>query len=218
MAGAPPDAYSRTGQLWGNPLYDWPALQRRGYRWWVERVRRTLDLFDLARLDHFRGFVAYWAVPAGARTAAGGRWRRGPGIGLFRALERSLGAGLPLMAEDLGVITPPVEHLRRRIGLPGMLVVQFGMDPEHPESIHRLENHTADRIVYTGTHDQDTTRGWLESLAPARRAFVDAEVARLGFTDRRRPWWGIIRLAFASPARIAMIQAQDALGWAARPG
>jgi 4-alpha-glucanotransferase len=215
VAGAPPDAYSRTGQLWGNPLYDWPALQRRGYRWWVARVRRTLDLFDLARLDHFRGFVAYWAVPEGARTAAGGRWRRGPGIGLFRALERELGgtsAGLPLIAEDLGVITPPVERLRRRVGLPGMLVIQFGMDPEHPESLHRLENHTSDRLVYTSTHDQDTTRGWLESLTPRRRAFVDSEVARRGFADRRRPWWGIIRLAFSSPAEIAMIQAQDALG------
>jgi 4-alpha-glucanotransferase len=215
VAGAPPDAYSRTGQLWGNPLYDWPALQRRGYRWWVARVRRTLDLFDLARLDHFRGFVAYWAVPEGARTAAGGSWRRGPGIGLFRALARELGPThpwLPLMAEDLGVITPPVERLRRRVGLPGMLVIQFGMDPEHPESIHRLEHHAGDRIVYTSTHDQDTTRGWLESLPPDRRAFVDAEVARHGFADRRRPWWGIIRLAFSSPARIAMIQAQDVLG------
>jgi 4-alpha-glucanotransferase len=212
VAGAPPDAYSRTGQLWGNPLYDWPALQRRGYRWWVERVRRTLDLFDLARIDHFRGLVAYWAVPTGARTAIGGTWKRGPGIALFRALEQSLGGSLPLVAEDLGVITEPVERLRREVGLPGMLVIQFGMDPDEPRSIHRLANHTADRVVYTSTHDQDTARGWLESLDARRRAFVDSEIARLGFTDRRRPWWGLIRYVFSSPAQIAMIQAQDALG------
>jgi 4-alpha-glucanotransferase len=216
VAGAPPDAYSPTGQLWGNPLYDWPALQRRGYRWWVERVRRTLDLFDLARIDHFRGLVAYWSVPARARTARGGTWHRGPGIALFRALERGLGAQagvpLPLVAEDLGVITPPVERLRRQVGLPGMLVIQFGMHPDEPRSVHRLANHTADRVVYTSTHDQDTLRGWLESLDEGQRAFVDSEVARLGFTDRRRPWWGLIRYAFSSPAEIAMIQAQDALG------
>jgi 4-alpha-glucanotransferase len=211
VAGAPPDAYNRNGQHWGNPLYDWPALQRRGYRWWVERVRRTLDLFDLARIDHFRGLVAYWAVPARARTARGGSWKRGPGIALFRALERELDA-LPLVAEDLGVITEPVERLRRQVGLPGMLVIQFGMDPDEPRSIHRLANHTADRVVYTSTHDQDTARGWLESLGERQRAFVDSEVARLGFTDRRRPWWGLIRYAFSSPAQIAMIQAQDALG------
>jgi 4-alpha-glucanotransferase len=220
VAGAPPDAYSRTGQLWGNPLYDWPALQRRRYRWWVERVKRTLDLFELVRIDHFRGLVAYWAVPAGARTASGGSWKRGPGIALFRALERGLGVpqsspghpSLPLVAEDLGVITAPVERLRTRLGLPGMLVIQFGMDPDEPESVHRLDNHTEDRIVYTSTHDQDTARGWLDSLEPRERSFVDAEIARLGFTDRRRPWWGLTRYTFSSPARVAMIQAQDALG------
>jgi 4-alpha-glucanotransferase len=116
------------------------------------------------------------------------------------------------VAEDLGVITEPVERLRRRVGLPGMLVIQFGMDPDEPRSAHRLANHTADRVVYTSTHDQDTARGWLESLDGRRRAFVDAEIARLGFTDRRRPWWGLMRYVFSSPAQIAMIQAQDALG------
>jgi len=215
VAGAPPDAYSRTGQLWGNPLYDWPALRRRRYRWWVERVRRTLELFDLARIDHFRGFVAYWAVPEGARTAVHGSWKRGPGIALFRELERELrpqGGRLPLVAEDLGVITPPVERLRDELGFPGMLVIEFGMDPDEPSSPHRPENHAANRIVYTSTHDQDTIRGWLESLPPRQRAFVDGEVARRGFTDRGRPWWGMIRLAFASPAHTAMVQAQDVLG------
>jgi 4-alpha-glucanotransferase len=212
VAGAPPDAYAKSGQLWGNPLYDWPALQRRRYRWWVERVRRTLDLFDLARIDHFRGFVAYWAVPENARTAIGGSWRRGPGKALFNALEDSLGSDLPLVAEDLGVITPAVERLREETGLPGMLVIQFGLDPEQPSSPHRPENHVANRIAYTGTHDQDTARGWLDSLGPSERSFVDGELARYGFAEPRQPWWGLIRLAFSSPARVAMVQAQDVLG------
>jgi 4-alpha-glucanotransferase len=210
VAGAPPDAYARGGQLWGNPLYDWPALQRRGYRWWIERVRRTAELFDLARIDHFRGFVAYWAVPAGARTAQGGHWRRGPGHAVFDAIHRELGP-VALVAEDLGVITPAVERLRRTVGLPGMLVIQFGLDPDDPVSPHRLANHVPDRVVYAGTHDTDTVRGWLESLPAPQRAFVDAELRRLGFAERQ-PWWGMIRMTFSSPAFLAMIQAQDALG------
>lgn len=229
VAGAPPDAYSDTGQLWGNPLYDWPALQRRGYRWWVERVRRTLELFDMARIDHFRGLVSYWAVPEAARSAAGGHWRRGPGIGLFRALQHELAStparrraaearewagplDVPLVAEDLGVITEPVDRLRASLGLPGMLVIEFGMDPSDPGSVHRLENHQEDRIVYTATHDQDTVRGWFDALEPAQRDFVLGEVARHGVAEPRSPWWGLIRYAFSSPARVAMVQAQDVLG------
>ena len=211
QAGAPPDGYSATGQLWGNPLYDWPALQRTGYRWWVERLRRTLDLFDLARLDHFRGFVAYWEVPERARTAAGGRWRRGPGRALFEALERELGGALSLVAEDLGVITPPVERLRIELGYPGMIVIQFGFDPDDPEGPHRFENHARDKVVYTGTHDHDTARGWYESLPGVRRSAVDA-VARAQGIREPRPWWRLIRLAHSSPAPIAMVQAQDVLG------
>jgi 4-alpha-glucanotransferase len=210
VAGAPPDAYSRSGQLWGNPLYDWPALRRRGYRWWADRLRRTLDLFDLVRLDHFRGFVAYWAVPAGDRTAAGGTWKRGPGIALFRAVAREIGA-VPLVAEDLGVITPAVETLRDELGLPGMIVIQFGFDPDDRGSPHRLENHRENRIVYTGTHDNDTARGWYESLSAEVRGEVDAALRRADVSDRE-PWWGLIRYAHRSPARVAMIQAQDVLG------
>jgi 4-alpha-glucanotransferase len=211
VAGAPPDAYSSTGQLWGNPLYDWPALRRRRYRWWVERLRRTMGLFDLARIDHFRGFVAYWAVPAGARTAAGGRWQRGPGRAVFEAAFSELGR-VALVAEDLGVITPAVTRLRESLGFPGMVVLQFGFDPDEPDSVHRFENHAADRVVYTGTHDHDTAFGWYSSLDRAVRSEVDAVVARVLGAAEREPWWSLIRLALASPAGVAMMQAQDVLG------
>jgi 4-alpha-glucanotransferase len=217
VAGAPPDAFSASGQLWGNPLYDWPALQRRRYRWWVERLRRTLGQFDVARIDHFRGFVAYWAVPAGARTARAGTWKRGPGRALFDALEHQLELGgdqgpLPLIAEDLGVITPAVRRLRDGLGLPGMLVLQFAFDPDEPDSPHRLKNHLENRFVYTGTHDHDTARGWYESLDSGTRGVVDAELAAHGIERGRQPWWALIRLALASPAHVAMVQAQDVLG------
>jgi len=209
VAGAPPDAYAARGQLWGNPIYDWPALRRQGYRWWTERLRRTLGLFDLARIDHFRGFVAYWAVPQGASNASGGSWRRGPGRALFDAIELELGAAVPLVAEDLGVITPAVRRLRDALGLPGMLVLQFGFDPRHPESVHHPRNHVEHRVVYTGTHDLDTARGWYESLAPASRALVDRELAPFAEPE---PWWGLVRLALSSPAPVAMMQVQDVLG------
>lgn len=210
VAGAPPDAYSSSGQLWGNPLYDWPALQRRRYRWWVQRLRRTLELFDLARIDHFRGFVACWSVPAGSRSARSGCWKRGPGRAVFDAARRELG-DLPLIAEDLGVITPPVQRLRDELGFPGMLVLQFGFDPHDPRSPHRLENHAENRVVYTGTHDHDTVRSWYASLDADTRAEVDAQLRRRGLVERQR-WWSLIRLAFASPARVAIVQAQDVLG------
>jgi 4-alpha-glucanotransferase len=214
VAGAPPDAFSASGQLWGNPLYDWPALQRRRYRWWVARVRRTLELFELARIDHFRGFVSYWAVPAGARTARAGHWMRGPGRALFDALGRELSPArpLPLVAEDLGVITPPVARLRDELGLPGMLVLQFGFDESDRRSPHRFENHAENRVIYTGTHDHDTIRGWYEALDAERRAAVDAELRRRGLRLGRQPWWALIGLALASPARVAIVQAQDILG------
>lgn len=211
VAGVPPDAFTAKGQLWGNPLYDWPALRRRRYRWWVERLRRTFDLFDLARIDHFRGFVAYWAVPADAKEALSGRWKRGPGRAVFEAAERALGSPLPLVAEDLGVITPAVDRLRESLGLPGTRVLQFGFDADDPRAPHRPDNHAPNSVVYTGTHDHDTARGWYESLDSQRRRRVDAELERRGL-DADEPWWGLIRLAFASRARLAMVQAQDVLG------
>ncbi len=211
VAGAPPDAFSPRGQLWGNPLYEWPAMRRRGYRWWVERLRRTSELFDLARIDHFRGFVSYWAVPVGARTAVAGRWKRGPGRPVFDAARRALGHELALVAEDLGVITPAVTRLRDELGWPGMVVLQFAFDASDPASPHRFENHAVNRVVYTGTHDHDTARGWYSSLDPGVRAAVDSEFALRGVVESE-PWWSLIRLAMKSPARIAMVQAQDVLG------
>jgi 4-alpha-glucanotransferase len=211
VAGVPPDAFTDKGQLWGNPLYDWPALQRRDYRWWAERFRRVFELYDVARIDHFRGFVAYWAVPKGARYALSGRWRRGPGRAVFDAAQRRLDRELPLIAEDLGVITPAVVRLREGLGLPGMVVLQFGFDPGDRHSTHRPENHTEWSVVYTGTHDHDTIRGWYEGIDDATRAEVDDTIDRWGVREPE-PHWSLIRLAFASPARVAMLQAQDVLG------
>ncbi len=210
VSGAPPDVYSDKGQLWGNPLYDWPAMQRRRYRWWTERLRRTFDLFDVTRIDHFRGFVAYWAVPEGAADARGGHWRRGPGRAVFDAAARELGE-LPVIAEDLGVITEPVDRLRRELGFPGMVVMQFGFDPDDPHGPHRLEHHEQGKVVYTGTHDQDTLRGWWETLAPATRVAALEQIRAAGMIEDE-PSWSLIRLTFSSPARLAMVQAQDVLG------
>jgi 4-alpha-glucanotransferase len=208
VSGVPPDAYSDKGQLWGNPLYDWPRLQRSGYRWWVERMRRTFAHYDLARLDHFRGLVAYWAVPQGATDARGGRWKRGPGRALLDACARELGP-LSLIAEDLGVITPAVRRLRDELALPGMLVLQFGFDPDDPHGPHRMENHRKRALVYTATHDSDTARGWYESLPDGpQRAAVDAAVAPFSGEF----WWRFIALNASSVARLAMVQAQDILG------
>src|SRR4051794_33660885 len=206
VAGVPPDAYSKTGQLWGNPIYDWPALRRRGYRWWTARLRRTMELFDVARVDHFRGFVAYWAVPRGARDARAGRWSRGPGDAVFRAMSAELGT-LPLIAEDLGVITPAVTRLRRELGLPGMVVLQWAFDPDDPHGPHRLENHERQSIAYSGTHDTDTLMGWWATIGEPQRA-----AAREAMPEDDEPHWGLMRLLFSSPAVVAMTQLQDILG------
>jgi 4-alpha-glucanotransferase len=207
VAGAPPDAFTAKGQLWGNPVYDWPAVQRRGYAWWVARLRRTFELFDLARIDHFRGFVAFWAVPRGARDAAGGRWVRGPGRAVFDAARRALGDDLPLIAEDLGVITPAVTRLRDDLGLPGMAVLQFDFDPDDPRSPHRPEHHREHQVLYTGTHDNDTLRGWLDTLEPRRAAEV-----RAAGIDGAEPWWDLVGFALGSRAALCMLQVQDVLG------
>jgi 4-alpha-glucanotransferase len=202
VAGAPPDSLSATGQHWGNPLYDWRAHRATGYRWWIERFRRTFDLFDLARIDHFRGLVSYWAIPERHKTAQRGRWRRGPGRELFGAARAALGE-LPLVAEDLGVITPAVVRLRRELGLPGMVVLQwaFGHQRGNP---HALSSHERRSVVYTSTHDTDTARGWFESLAKRQRD-------RTGL-DPGDPSWSMIDLAHSSRAALAIVPAQDVLG------
>jgi 4-alpha-glucanotransferase len=211
VAGVPPDAFTDKGQLWGNPLYDWPAMRRdKHYRWWTARFQRVFDLFDLVRIDHFRGFVAYWSVPADAEYALDGRWVRGPGRAPFDAARAALGA-LPVIAEDLGVITPPVHRLRASLGFPGMGVLQFGFTPSERDTPHVPENNVENQVVYTGTHDHDTIRGWYESLGPAQRALLDPTLDRFGIVEAE-PWWALIRLAYASPARLAMVQAQDPLG------
>jgi len=197
VAGVPPDLFSANGQLWGNPLYRWPALRATGFRWWVERFRRTFELVDLVRLDHFRGLVAYWSVPRGRKTARSGRWRRAPGRELLETVRSELGA-LPVVAEDLGVITPPVERLRDDFGLPGMAVLQFAFDG-NPHNPHLPANHRKHQLVYTGTHDNDTALGWY-------RAHPTPEL------DPAEPNWSLIELAYRSRAAVAIVPAQDVLG------
>lgn len=211
VAGAPPDAYSADGQHWGNPLYEWPALQRRGYRWWVERLKRNLDLCDAVRVDHFRGFVAYWAIPERDETARDGRWRRGPGAAPFRAMQRALGDELPLVAEDLGVITDPVRRLRDDLRLPGMVVTQFGFDPEDRKAPHRPENHVERSVAYTGTHDAAPVAGWWAGAGDGEREEARRVFAAHGI-DQSDPSWALIELTLRSRAKLAFVQAQDVLG------
>ncbi|MCC7361371.1 MAG: 4-alpha-glucanotransferase [Anaerolineales bacterium] len=212
VAGVPPDYFSATGQLWGNPLYDWAALQRTGYAWWIERFRAALQQVDLVRLDHFRGFEAYWRIPAGLPTAEVGEWVPGPQGDLLAAVQAGLGS-LPIIAEDLGVITPAVEALRDGFGLPGMKILQFAFGGATED---RFLPHTYDKncVVYTGTHDNDTTLGWYTAATAGERDFVRRYLAR----DGRDIAWDLIRLAWASVANLAVAPLQDvlSLGTAAR--
>ena len=208
ITGAPPDYFTDTGQLWGNPCFDWSAHRAESYRWWIERLRRAFQLADVVRLDHFRGFVAYWAVPAGARTAAEGTWRRGPGLDLFAAAETELGR-LPVIAEDLGVVTPPVERLRGLLGAPGMRVLQFGFESERGRNA--LSRHPEQCVAYTGTHDNDPLAAWWGSASEPVRARATKQLAEAGI-DASEPNWALVELAFTSRARIAVAQLQDVLG------
>jgi 4-alpha-glucanotransferase len=202
VAGVPPDLFAKTGQLWGNPLYDWTAMREDGYRWWIERFRRTFELVDLTRVDHFRGFVSYWAVPKGRKTARKGRWRRGPGAALFHAIQAELGQ-LNVVAEDLGVITEPVVRLRRELGFPGMVVLQFGIGGD-PKSPHLPRNHRRESVAYTGTHDNDTTLGWWNSLSEADREWSGL--------DPEDPVWSLLTHTWHSRAALAIAPLQDVLG------
>ncbi len=218
VAGVPPDYFSATGQLWGNPIYRWDVLARRGYGWWIERFRATLAMFDMVRLDHFRGFEAYWEVPASEKTAIHGRWVKGPGAELFETVQSALGT-LPLVAENLGVITPEVEQIRERFGFPGMAILQFafGNDPQGPD--FRPHNYPRNRVAYSGTHDNDTTVGWWTSAGEGgstrtqedigkERAFARRYLA----TDGSDIHWVFIRTLMASVADTVLFPVQDVLG------
>ena len=218
VSGVPPDYFSATGQLWGNPIYRWEAHAKTGYAWWIARLRRSLEMLDMIRLDHFRGFEAYYEIPGGEVTAVDGAWVKGPGAALFEALENALGR-LPIVAENLGVITPEVEALRERFGFPGMAILQFafGKDPQAPDfKPHNYPRHLA---AYTGTHDNDTAVGWWTSAAGAGSIRTSTDVAeeldyarRYLNTDGHEINWVMIRTLMASVADTVLFPLQDVLG------
>lgn len=203
VAGVPPDPFSATGQIWGNPVYDWGAMQRTGFRWWKDRIRAVLTMVDIVRLDHFRGFAAAWHVPAGAETAAAGHWERSPGADLFASIFEDLG-DIPFIIEDLGVITPDVIALREVLGFPGMKVLQFAFE-NTSANVYLPHNYRSDSVVYSGTHDNQTTVGWFRSLSDRERAAVQTYLGRDGSDIA----WDLIRLAQASIADTAIFPLQD---------
>ena len=218
IAGVPPDYFSTTGQRWGNPIYNWERAQATGFAWWVDRFRATMDQFDLFRLDHFRGFEAYWEIPAGEPTALNGAWKHAPGQELFTAARAALGE-LPIIAENLGVITPEVEAIRKEFGFPGMSVLQFafGKDPQAPD--FKPHNYPRDRFAYTGTHDNDTVMGWWNSSG-GDSTRTDEDIAKekayaqayLAVEEPREMNWVMIRALLSSVAAGAVMPAQDVLG------
>lgn len=218
QAGVPPDYFSATGQCWGNPIYNWPALKDTGFAWWVQRMRAAFQMFDSVRLDHFRGFEAYWEVPGDAVTAEKGRWVKGPGADLFIAIEKALGK-LPIVAENLGLITPEVEALRAQFDFPGMSILQFAFGGDGQAHEFKPHNFPRERVVYTGTHDNDTTVGWWSSTGESDSTRSSDEVTRekqyalqyLG-TDGREMNWTLIRVGLASVANTVLIPMQDILG------
>jgi 4-alpha-glucanotransferase len=206
IAGVPPDYFSADGQVWGNPLYDWHAMERDRFKWWIARLATQIERFDLLRIDHFRGLEGYWSIPAGATTGRDGEWRSARGEALLRCLQATLGR-LPLIAEDLGVITPEVERLRDAFDLPGMRILQFAFDgtASNPYLPH---NHVHNCVVYTGTHDNDTLVGWSAALDEGtRRRAADYLGAEIGQLPR-----ALMRVALASVARLAVLPMQDLLG------
>jgi 4-alpha-glucanotransferase len=205
VAGVPPDYFSETGQRWGNPLYRWDILNSTGYAWWIERVRQARALVDVLRLDHFRGFEAYWEIPTGEPTAVRGRWVPGPGRALFDAIRAELG-DVPFIAEDLGVITPEVRMLQRQLGFPGMRVLQFGFG-SGADSHDLPHNYEPLSVVYTGTHDNNTTRGWFDTAPEHVRAHALAYLN----TTPKQVVWAMIRAAHASVARMSIVPLQDIL-------
>ncbi len=218
VAGVPPDYFSKTGQLWKNPLYRWEVIARDGYQWWIDRVRAALSLVDIIRLDHFRGFAQYWEIPAGSQTAVNGRWVAGPGAAFF---DRILGppGQVPIIAEDLGIITPDVAALREHFGFPGMRVLQFAFISGLPDDLHLPHNYPHNCVVYTGTHDNDTVVGWFRgggaaagTLSDEARALERQRVLKYLGTDGKEINWDMIRLALMSVANTAVFPLQDVIG------
>lgn len=205
VAGVPPDPFSATGQIWGNPLYDWRAMREDDFRWWRQRIGRTIQLVDIVRVDHFRAFAAAWVVPAGADTAATGHWERTPGGDVFAAIRREVGE-VPVIIEDLGVITPDVISLREILGFPGMNVLQFAFE-EDPANVYLPHNYTRASVVYTATHDNQTTIGWFAGKSDEERQAIQRYLGRDGSDIA----WDLIRLALASIADTAIIAMQDVL-------
>ncbi len=208
VAGCPPDGFSEDGQLWGNPLFDWERMKEEGYAWWMKRIAFQFQIYDILRIDHFRGFDAYYAIPYGDKTARNGQWRPGPGIEFFQAVKKNLGKQ-EIIAEDLGFLTPSVRKMLRQSGFPGMKVLQFAFDSRDKGSDYLPHCYGPHCVVYTGTHDNDTILGWMKS-APRKDVQFAKEYLRLN--AREGYHWGMMRAAWASPADLAIMQMQDLLG------
>ena len=218
IAGVPPDYFSQTGQRWGNPLYRWDNHEEQGFAWWIARLRSTFELYDIVRIDHFRGFAANWEIPSSEPTAVKGRWVPGPGIKLFHAARKALG-NLPIIAEDLGVITPDVDALRNELGFPGMRILQFAFGDDAKAVEFRPESYPSNCVVYTGTHDNDTTVGWYRSEPGKDSTRNSEQIAREQHNvrtylscDGTQIHWDLIALALRSPANTAICPLQDVLG------
>lgn len=213
VSGCPPDAYSKTGQLWGNPIYNWEYLESTGYKWWIERIKGSSKLYDVIRVDHFRGFESFWQVPYGEKTAVNGEWVKGPGIKLFNAVKEALGE-VDIIAEDLGYLTEDVINFRIAAGYPGMKVLEFAFDTRE-ESDYLPHNYEKDCVVYTGTHDNDTVMGWFENT---KKSDIDFAKRYLMLNKKEGYNWGFIRGALSSVGKLAIAQLQDylALGSEAR--
>lgn len=213
VAGCPPDYFSKTGQLWGNVLYNWKEIKKQNYKWWVDRVRFCFEIYDIVRIDHFRGFESYWSIKYGEKTAIRGHWEKGPGIELFRAIEKKLGK-LPIIAEDLGLLTPQVKKLLKRSGYPGMKILEFAFGEE--ENDYQPHRYNENCVAYTGTHDNDTIVGWYEKLDSVTKERCD-EYLKNWLVERDRNFWNpiewrSIETLWSSKARMVLIQMQDLLG------
>lgn len=208
VAGCPPDAFTEDGQLWGNPIYDWETLATQGYEWWIQRMRQNALLYDVIRIDHFRGFESFWEVPYGEATAKNGKWTKGPGLPLFKAIKEELG-DVNIIAEDLGFMTDEVIALREGTGYPGMNILQFAFDPKG-DSEYLPHNQVHNSVVYTGTHDNDTIVGWM--LEESNKKALNFAKRYLRLTKKEGYHWGFIRGVWSSPADLAIVPMQDLLG------